>query len=335
MKNIFLVWSCVLFVLFVGCSEKKYFTPNKEDVIGEVKFDDTLKTPIIQSNKSGAVLKDGTLVLKDGIYKIALKDNFTFLNTANNLILVANYTNNTLSILNKDGKELYSFPFDYMPISAALQNNILAVVLADNSIVLWDINTNEKLFSHKSANAYTITSKMASPVFADSTIIFPVFDGKIIVVGLDNLKILRTITLGNANFFNNIIFLELDGNNLIVATNKKLMTILGNKDYSYEININDIAYINNKIYILSLEGEVVEFDLLLNKLHSKKFQFANLSAIIFKDSLYTLESQGYLIKINPNDFIDSIYKIDIDAYQGSFYTDDTLYYDDKIIKFPK
>ena len=332
MNNILLV---ILFVLFAGCSQKQYFTPNKDSIVGEVEFDGKLESPISKSNKNGALLSNGTLIAKDGIYDINLKENYSFLNIIGNLILVGDYETNTLSILNKDGKELKSFTFEYMPISASLRDNVLAVVLSDNSFVLWDIDVNEKLFSSNNATSYAINSKVASPLFIDDAVVFPAFDGKVVVINLNNFQILHTIALGNEEYFNNIIYLASSGKNLIIATSNKLMTFIDGNDFSKDLNIIDILYVNNKIYILSLEGEVIEFDLLLNELNKIKFQYANLSSIIISDSIYTLESQGYMIKIDPDSFADSIYKINIDEYKNSFYTDDVIYYDNRIIKFPK
>lgn len=333
----------ILTIFLIGCSEKQYFKP--QTIAGKIEIKDKLEDSIYQANKNGAMLENGTLITKDGIYDIKLKENFSFLNTSGDLLLVADYTSNTLFILNKDGKELNSFKFEFMPVSASLRDNILAVVLADNTSILWDTNTNEGLFSHKSSIVYTINSKSASPLFLDTMIIFPTLDGRLIVVSLNNFKIIRNVTIGSGSYFSNIIYLALGENannasalnnpNLIVATNNKLVSIVGGKEFNYSANINDILYTNNKIYILSLEGEVIELDLLLNELNKKKFQFATLSGIIISDSIYTLESQGYLIKIEPNGFIDSIYKINIDEYKNSFYTNDVIYYDNQIIRIPK
>ena len=323
------------FLLFIGCSQKQYFTPSEDRILGEVEVDEVLEYPISQANKNGALLSNGSIITKDGIYNISLKENYEFLNTVGDLILVANYETNTLFILNKDGKEMYSFTFDYMPISASLRDNILALVLADNSLVLWDIDVNEKLFSSNNAVSYVINSKVASPLFIDDKVVFPAFDNKVVVVSLNNFKILHTIALGSDTFFSNIIYLASSGNNIIFATSGKLMTFVDGKDFSKAVNIKDIVFVNNKIYILSLEGEVIEFDLLLNELHRAKFQYASLSSLVINDYIYTLESQGYMIKIDPNSFVDYIYTIDIDEYKNSFYTNDVIYYDDKIIKFPK
>ena len=332
MNNILVL---IFFILFVGCSQKQYFTPSEDRILGEVELDDELESPISQSNKNGAILNDGTLITKDGIYRINLKENYSFLNMSGDVILVGNYETNTLSLLNIDGKELKSFTFEYMPISASLRDNMLALVLADNSLILWDTNVNEELFNSKNAASFAINSKVASPLFLDDTVIFPAFDGKVVIVNLNNFQIINTIALGSEAFFNNIIYLASSGENLIIATSNKLMTFIDGKDFSKELHINDILYTNDKIYVLSLEGEVIEFDLLLNELNKAKFQYANLSSIIISDNIYTLESQGYMIKIEPNSFIDSIYEIDIDEYKNSFYTDNVIYYDDKIIKFPK
>ena len=332
MKNILLA---ILFILFAGCSQKQYFTPNKESIAGKVEFDGKLESHISQSNKNGALLEDGTLIAKDGIYNINLKENDSFLNTSGDLILVANYETNKLSVLNKDGKELKSFIFEYMPISASLRDNILAVVLSNNSFLLWDTNVNEKLFSSDNATSYAINSKVASPLFIDEVVVFPALDGKVVVLNLNNFQILHTIALSSEEYFNNIIYLASSGKNLIIATSNKLMTFIDNKDFSRDLNIIDLLYTNNKIYVLSLEGEVIAFDLLLNELNKVKFQYANLSSIIISDNIYTLESQGYMIKIDPNNFEDSIYEIDIDEYKNSFYTNDVIYYDNRIIRFPK
>lgn len=329
----------LLAILFVGCSEKQYFKPNS--IEGKFEVESSLSSSIIQSNKNGAVLKDGTLIAKDRIYKANLKSEYLFLNKSGDYILAGDYTNNNLYFLNTDGKILKTFEFPYMPIAASLKDNYLAVVLSNNSSIIWDINTNEELFSDKSSVVYAINSKSASPLFLDSSVVFPTLDGKLLVVALDNFKILRTITLSSGGYFGNIIYLDLNEAsksslnkepNLIVATNAKVLSIYNGKQFSYEANINDIVHSNDRIYIISLEGEVIELDLLLNELHKKKFQFANLSSLIIGDSIYTLESQGYLIKIDKNDFRDSIYKIGIGEYKQSFYIDDTIYYDDSIIK---
>lgn len=322
----------IAIVFFSACSEKRYFEPNKDAIKGTFEIDSKLDDNILQSNKNGAVLENGTLITKDGKFSANLAKNYLFLNATKDNIIVADYSNNNVHFLSTDGKILKSFEFEFMPLSASVRDNILAVILANNSAILWDINTNEELFSSKGGSVYAINSKNASPYFLDSTIILPTLDGKLLVVNLNAYKILRTITLGSGNYFGNIIYLSVDGENLIVATNSKVSTIISGKEFSYAVNINDILYKDGKIYILSLEGEVIMLDLLLNELHKKKFPFATLSAIIVSDYIYTLESQGFLIKINPQDFSDEIYKIDISEYKNSFYTDSVIYYDNRAIK---
>lgn len=322
----------IAIVFFSACSEKRYFEPNKDAIKGTFEIDSKLDDNILQSNKNGAVLENGTLITKDGKFSANLAKNYLFLNATKDKIIVADYSNNNVHFLSTDGKILKSFEFEFMPLSASVRDNILAVILANNSAILWDINTNEELFSSKGGSVYAINSKNTSPYFLDSTIILPTLDGKLLVVNLNAYKILRTITLGSGNYFGNIIYLSVDGENLIVATNSKVSTIISGKEFSYAVNINDILYKDGKIYILSLEGEVIMLDLLLNELHKKKFPFATLNAIIVSDYIYTLESQGFLIKINPQDFSDEIYKIDISEYKNSFYTDSVIYYDNRAIK---
>lgn len=327
----------IVIIFFVGCSEKQYFKPAVVD--GKYKIDDSLPSPIVQSNKNGAVLKDGTLLTDNGIYNIGLKSDYLFLNQVGGYILVANYTNNNLYFLNTDGNILKTFKFDYMPISASFRDHYLAVVLSNNSSIIWDTDTNEQLFVDKSSAVYAINSKNASPLFLDSSVIFPTLDGKIIIVSLDNYRITKTITLSLGSYFGNIIYLTTFGvsnnkqmPNLIIATNKKLVSLYNGTEYTYQADINDIVYKDNDIYIITLEGEVIELSLDAIPLHKRKFPFANLNSIVVGDSIYTLESQGYLIKINKKDFSDSVYKIGIGEYKQNFYVGDTIYYDDNIIK---
>ena len=321
--------------IIIGCSEKQYFSPPKESIIGDVMIDGKLDSEISQSNRNGARLSNGSVITKDGIYEINLKENFIFLNTKDNLFLASNYDDNKLYIFNSDGKELQSFSFPSMPLGATLKDNILAIVLSDNSTILWDIKTNEELFNVKHSNVYTIDSRVSSPAFIKDNVIFPTLDGKLIFVNLKSLKITNNIAIGANNIFNNIIYLAFEGDNIIAATKNKLVTIIDGKDFNINLNVVDILYAKNKIYVLSLEGEIIEFNLLLKELNKRKFPFASLSGIIISDSIYTLESQGYLIKIDPNTFIDSIYKIDISKYKNNFYTDDVIYYDNQVIKFPR
>lgn len=324
------IFLCAL--CFFACSEKRYFEPNSEMIKGSFEIDSKLEDDIIQANKNGAVLDNGKIITKNGIYDAKIQENYLFLNVNDDIVIVGDYSNNNVYFLSTSGVILKQFEFEFMPISASVKDNILAVVLSNNTAILWDINTNESLFSNTSGSVYAISAKNASPYFLDSTIIFPMLDGKLLVVSLESYKILRNITLGSGNYFGNIIYLSVNGENLIVATNSKISTIISGKEFSYSVNVNDILHKDDRIFVLSLEGEVIMLDLLLNELNKKKFPFATLNSIVVSDSIYTLESQGFLIKINLQTFEDSIYKINIDEYKNSFYTDSIIYYDDKIIK---
>ena len=100
------------------------------------------------------------------------------------------------------------------------------------------------------------------------------------------------------------------------------------KDY----NIKDIITNEQDIFIATLEGEVIKLDLSLAKVASKKFKFSNLFALGFGTSLYALESQGYLIKLNDNLTKASIYDFGFNEDEKTIIIGDTLYFEDSYIK---
>lgn len=305
-----LAFAALFLAFFSGCSEKKYFTPQESQITGEMLIHEVLESPIARVNNGGAVLENGTIIAKNGeFYPLNLAENLTLLSAKNGVLLVSDYQNSALVRLNSDGKELQRFSFDFPPISAALQGDLLAVVLADNTSLLWDTRTNEKLFSHKGATTMSINANAAECVFWGSSVVFPLLDGKLLIVSTESLKATRTISLGGGGFLNNIIYLALEGETLIAATNNRVLSLVGGRDFSYDVSVRDILQRGGRIYVLSLEGEVIELDFLLNELRKKKFPFASLNALVVGESVYALETQGYVLRVDLHTFNEEIYAL--------------------------
>lgn len=115
---------------------------------------------------------------------------------------------------------------------------------------------------------------------------------------------------------------------LLAATARRVSVIINDKSFKYDVDLRDVLFFNNKIYVLSIEGEIVELDHTLKVLRKVRLPFAVLSGIIItNNTLYTLEKGGYLIALNLDDFVPMVYKSHLSKKKNLFYNRDTFFYD--------
>ncbi|WP_240451749.1 hypothetical protein [Helicobacter sp. L8] len=231
-------------------------------------------------------------------------------------------------------------PIDAYPLSASVKGKRLAVVMSDNSANIFDITSRKLIFSEKGASTTAINSLMAAPVFLDTVVVFPMLDGRLLVVDVsgDTPKVVRNIVLNSEKFFNNVIYLRVDGENMFAATAKKLVSIVSGQEFSFDADIVDVLYKNNHLYVLTLDGQILEMDRTLNdqSMGVVKLPFAMLTSLVVTDKkLYTLEKRGYLVEVDLQHFDDyRVYHLsNVSKNWGgrldkmSFYTGDKIYYD--------
>lgn len=224
--------------------------------------------------------------------------------------------------------------------------NLLAGILGDNTAFLYDLNTKAEIFKDKGEGVYAISSNIANPVFMDTLVIFPTLDGRLNTIDLSTLKSVRNIIVNTDKFLNNIIYLKVNNDELIAATQKKIYSLIKGESYNKDLELRDLYFDNNFIYVLSLNGYIYKLDKTLGEVRSVKLPYANLNALIFKDNkLYTYEnSGGYLIELNLDDFSYNAYKmrfgmqslLRIFSKKSSiFYVDDRIYINKKVLDFNK
>lgn len=313
------------FVLF-GCSSKKHFEP--KNISGKMIFENKLSAPIVSSNRNGAVLADSRLIsFKDGISQITLDENYKFLNQSaqkyvlqekcGDILIIESNTNNTQKI-----------NYDKCVLSATLDDNKLAMVLVDNTIVFYDITKQNAIFSQKFNSVVAINSQLASPVITKKYVIFPDLEGKLFVYDKAQNKIIKDILISSDKFFNNVIYLYVRDNYMLAASAKRISAIVNDKPFKYDIELRDIAFINNNIYVLSVEGEILEFDYTLRLLRKVKLPFAVLNGIVIKDDvLYSIEKGGFIVKLPLNSFIPEIYTSNLKKQKIIFYNANSIFYD--------
>lgn len=332
MRKFTLLLALFLVLILNGCGTKRqYFEP--ESTTGKAKLTHNLPSKISYVTSSGATLKNGNIITKNGLNsQIKLKDGFVFLGEYDGNIISAN-TNGELNISDNNGNTIFNKNFSSAIVSASLENNLIAAVSASNHIYLLDLHNAQTLMQYKSSEIYAIDSRVAAPIFLSTIILYPSLDGRVYVTQ-KNGQILRDIVISSESFFNNVIFLDVIDEHLIAATAKKIIVVSPQKISQYSAEIKNIVRNNHNIYILKKDGLVTKTNLDLEELANTYFKFAIFSdALIYDNKLNIIEKTGYLIKTDLNLNSHEIIELSSEIQDKSFISKDSFYYDDEFMKF--
>jgi len=313
-------------LLFAGCSSKQYYEP--KDTVSFEQKTKHLASPIINLNNDGASLEDNSFISKKGIFK-GLQEGYRFLNYSEDT-LIATDNNGSLSI--KDPLTENSFQFDKNIISASKKDTLLAFGSIDNSITLYDMQTQKTLFKEYLKHSSLNNVKIANPIFLDNIVLFPTLDGKVVIVDLNKKVIVKTINIDPKSDINNIIFLQEIDNSLIAASSKKLFTFVDGKANIKDLDILQIIIKDEFIYVATLDGQVIKYNISLQQIASQKFKFAKINALAYGKYLYALESQDYLIEISDDFKNVKIYDFSFDEEEKIFAIENKLYFEDEYIE---
>lgn len=320
-----------IFIIFVfnACSGKKYFEP--EELSKGLNLEkNSIKSDIKSMNKIGATLEDGKFITKLGVSEDRLKKGFDFINLTDDQKIIA--TNNLDKILIDKIEITTSNPV----VAASLVEDKLAILYSNNSIELVDVNTNKTLFKEYFPLSLANDTRVTNPYFMGSLVLFPTLNGRLVIVSLVSNEIVRNIAIDPDNEFNNIIALGFvdDGESLVVASSNKIVSISPREVFTKDYNIRDVIFKDNYIYLANIEGEIFKLNSSLEELSSIKFKYAKFFALVFGTSLYALESQGYLIKLDENLDKNEIYRFKFDNKQRVIAIENRLYYEDRYITLP-
>ena len=331
MKKLTLFLAFALALVLSGCGTKRqYFEPAQTS--GEISLSKDLPSYIKSANANGATLDNGNIITKNGLNKsITLPKNFNFLNENNGFVISASI-NGDLNVTDPSGHSVYSGKFPTAIVAASLDQNQLAAISAANHIYLIDINTATTLMEYSSSDIAAVDSRVVAPYFMSSLIVYPALDGKIYIVQKETGRILRDVVVSSENFFNNIIFLGVEGDNLIAATAKKLIVINPSQTVYYDGEIKDVLVHNDEIYIFKKDGTIVRTDLMLKEQNKVNFKFAIFSAAsIINNKLYVIEKTGYVIKTNLDLSGAEIYEFSDEIKDKSFMGNGAFYYDNEYV----
>ncbi|MDD3007711.1 MAG: hypothetical protein PHQ70_02455 [Arcobacter sp.] len=327
MKHLLISLSALL--LFTACSSKKYYEP--EDVSSNIELNkESMSSSIKSMNKIGATLEDNRIITKNGISEFELPEGFDFINlTDDGKIIATNYVDKLL-IGNQEKK------VKDVVVAATIKNGKLAVVYSNNTIELIDMNNDKTLFKEYLPISLANDTRIANPYFMGNLILFPTLNGKVIIVSAVNNESVKNIAVDPDNEFNNIISLNVidSSQTLIVATPNKIVSISPKEVLSKEYDLRDIIVNKDNVYIATIDGQLIKLTANLEEVAKKKYKYAKIHALAFTDSLYAVESQGFLINVS-NDFKqDAVYDFSFDNEERMIAIGNRIYYNSKYITLP-
>ena len=315
--------------LFTACSSKKYFEP--EDVSSNIVLSkESMSSSITSMNKIGATLDNKKFITKNGISNYELPEGFDFLNlTEDGRIIATNYVDKIL--IGNQEKILKD-----VVIAASLKNEKLALVYSNNTIELIDVNTSKTLFKEYLPLSLANDTRITNPYFMGNLILFPTLNGKVIIISSTNNESVKNISVDPDSEFNNIISLNVIDNSqtLIVASPNKVVSISSKEIITKNYEVRDIIVNKEDVYIATIDGQIIKLTPSLAEVAKKKYKYAKVHALGFSDSLYAVESQGYLINLNQDFTDDRIYKFSFDNEERMIAIGNKIYFDSKYITLP-
>jgi hypothetical protein len=330
-KSITLIASTAL-IIFSGCSSKEYYEPKVETTNWALSGE--LDSEIIDRNYDGAVLEDGEIITKEGMESVKLPSGYRFVSKSGGWVIASKIDGELLLIDENSPKLQIKFELKKTIAAAAVQDDILAVLFANNEKALYSIKSKELIFKDQGNPPSAVDSRIVNPYFLNELVLFLTLDGKIDIINSQNKKLLRSMIVSSEEHFNNIIYFNVIDNNMFAATSYRLLS-LGDKEMRQSYELRDVIFNKEGVWLSTKQGEVYALTPSLQLKAKKKFPFAHfLGMIVAKEKIYLLEKQGFLIELDK-DFSDyKVYDVDIeDGYV--FVSDKSFYFDDKYIDVVK
>ncbi len=325
-----LLISLISIIFFVGCGTKRqYFEP--KNVPYSISYDGTLPDYIVDVTRSGATLKNGQIITKNGLQNIKLPQGFTFLGSDNNKYLATSKCGE-LIVVDENSNIIYKKKFDSAVAAASIKGSKIAIVLASNKEILLDMLTGKYLLNLQGDSVYALDSRIAAPHFLNTLLIYPTLDGKLLIVDSRNGKVIRDVVVSSEKFFGNIIYLGVLGNRLVAASNKRVISINPKSMNILDEDVKDVIVLKNRVFVFTKDGTVILCNSDLKVLKKRKFPFAIFAGVIYGNFVYIIERGGYLIATDKDLISTNIYKMpdNIDSYL--YFTKNMLYYKDKYFK---
>ncbi|HEC1756773.1 TPA: hypothetical protein R1709_001605, partial [Campylobacter lari] len=240
MKHFYLF--IITLIFFSACGTKReYYQPTQ---LEQLPYNSkNINGKIVNFNNNIAQLNNNTFIDNKGnITALKIDKNYNILNIRQEEILIADNDGN-FKILNLQGEELFSHKFNESVVSANVDGDDIALILASNTLVYANKNLGIRMLQNL-GTAYAQDSHYANPYFLNTIIIYPMLNGKLAILNKSTLKVSKEILVSSEEFFNNIIYLHVKNDTMVAATAQKIIVVTPNRtlylnENIKEVNIND------------------------------------------------------------------------------------------------
>jgi hypothetical protein len=328
LKKILLSSSIAIFI-FTGCSSKQYYEPENTSSLSGSSMGDKL----VHYSRDGATLESGKILTKTQTVNLKLKKGFYFINNTKTAAITADLHGNC-NILTQKGV-VASAKFAKALVAGTIVGKYLVYVLQNNHYGIYDFSKKKAIYTNKSTKAFAIDTRIANPLAFEKLVVIPTLDGKLTILDLSTLKIVKEMYVSTESTFNNIIFLGEVNNTLIAATPNKVLSISEKGKKEFNTAVSEVIINNGSIFIFAIDGRILKLNESLSVISEKKFKFAHFSlAALNADKVFALDKQGYLIVSNQSLSKHRVYELsEVDSY--AFVSNGQLYFDDEIIDLNK
>ncbi len=327
-RAVFLSLATVFLLLLSACSTKRVYEP--KSVGDDWQKYGQLDESIVDTSLNVALLEDGSVLTKDGIVKMKVREDERVISYSDNWVITATIDGNLTLTSRQDSTQKENLNLHKTVASASVKADTLAVLFADNELALYSLKEKKAFFRDQGAESLAVNRKIVNPYFLDDLVVFSTLDGKVIIVNAKKKKKLRSVIVSADDKFNNVIYFKMIDNKVVAATGYKILA-MSEKEIRAKYDIRTMVYDGTNIYVATKQGEIVSLTPNLQLNAKIKFPFAHfLGMIAGKEKLYILEKEGYVIVLNKNMKDYSVHEADFDDGYV-FVTNKAFYVDDETI----
>ncbi|WP_353662998.1 hypothetical protein [Hydrogenimonas sp. SS33] len=313
-------------LLGTGCSEKNYFEPR--NVEGAVRYDGELPAKIVETGYAAATLENGRVITKEGLQPFELPKGYRYITGSGDLVVAAGDCLPSI-VYNTKTKEKTELKLPRRVVAALFipGTSRIAFLIEGNHYGIYDYKENKIVALYDSDTAITADIRIANPIMLDQLVLIPTLDGKLIILNKESGGKVREIVVGSGEEFNNVIYLKVIGNRLVAATPHRIISVSPRLMDAQSMEIADVLFVDDAIYILAKDGNVYHCDTDLKILHTRKFPFAHFVGAIYGEFIYIVEREGYIIATDPMLSVANVFELPDRIDEWFFTTPNAFYYD--------